>query len=32
MLEDTILLKLTADGRRLVSPLRLDFYFEIDVD
>ena len=32
MLDDTILLKLTADGRRLVSPLRLDFYFEIDVD
>ena len=32
LLEDTILLKLTADGRRLVSPLRLDFYFEIDVD
>ena len=32
LLEDTIVLKLTADGRRLVSPQRLQFHFEIDVD
>ena len=31
-LEDTIALKITADGRRLVSAQRLQFYFEIDVD
>ncbi|MFZ3323973.1 MAG: hypothetical protein WA190_16490 [Usitatibacter sp.] len=32
MMEDTIALKITADGRRLVSAQRLQFYFEIDVD
>ena len=32
MLEDTIALKITADGRRLVAAQRLQFYFEIDVD
>lgn len=32
LLEDTIVLKLTADGRRLVGTERLDFHFEIDVD
>ena len=32
MIEDTIALKITADGRRLVQSQRLDFYFEIDVD
>jgi len=32
MLEDTIALKITADGRRLVQSQRLQFYFEIDVD
>jgi len=32
LLEDTIALKISADGRRLVSPQRLQFYFEIDVD
>ncbi len=32
MIEDTITLKLSADGRRLVAPLRLEFRFEIDVD
>lgn len=32
MLEDTIALKITADGRRLVSAQRLQFHFEIDVD
>jgi hypothetical protein len=32
MLEDTLLLKLSADGRRLVSPQRLQFHFEIDID
>jgi hypothetical protein len=32
LLEDTIVLKLTADGRRLIAPQRLQFYFEIDVD
>lgn len=31
-MEDTIALKITADGRRLVSAQRLQFYFEIDVD
>jgi hypothetical protein len=31
-LEDTIALKITADGRRLVAAQRLQFYFEIDVD
>jgi hypothetical protein len=32
LLEDTIVLRLAADGRRLVAPQRLDFHFEIDVD
>ena len=32
LLEDTIVLRLPADGRRLVAPQRLQFYFEIDVD
>lgn len=32
MMEDTIALKISADGRRLVQATRLDFYFEIDVD
>jgi hypothetical protein len=32
MLEDTIVLRLTADGQRLAAPQRLQFYFEIDVD
>ncbi|HUL56561.1 MAG TPA: hypothetical protein VLT60_06155 [Usitatibacter sp.] len=32
MLEDTIALKITADGRRLIQAQRLQFYFEIDVD
>ena len=32
ILEDTIYLKLAADGRRLAAPQRLQFYFEIDVD
>jgi hypothetical protein len=32
LLEDTIVLRLTADGRRLVAPQRLQFYFEIDLD
>ena len=32
LLEDTIVLKLSADGRRLVAPQRLQFHFEIDVD
>jgi hypothetical protein len=32
LLEDTIVLKLTADGRRLVATERLQFHFEIDVD
>ncbi|MGZ5038347.1 MAG: hypothetical protein ACXWHB_09335 [Usitatibacter sp.] len=31
-LEDTIILRLTADGQRLVAPQRLTFYFEIDLD
>ncbi len=30
--EDTIALKISADGRRLISAQRLQFYFEIDVD
>jgi hypothetical protein len=32
LLEDTIVLRLQADGRRLTAPQRLQFYFEIDVD
>ena len=32
LLEDTIALKLETDGRRLLAPQRLQFYFEIDVD
>ena len=32
LLEDTIALRISADGRRVVSPQRLQFYFEIDVD
>ena len=32
LLEDTIALHLSTDGRRLVSPQRLNFYFEIDID
>jgi hypothetical protein len=32
MIEDTIVLRLQADGRRLAAPQRLQFYFEIDVD
>jgi hypothetical protein len=32
LLEDTIALRISADGRRLVYPQRLQFYFEIDVD
>jgi hypothetical protein len=32
MLEDTITLKLEADGRRLLNAQRLQFHFEIDVD
>jgi hypothetical protein len=32
LLEDTIVLRLTADGQRLVAPQRLQFYFEIDLD
>ena len=32
LLEDTIVLKLSADGRRLLAPQRLQFHFEIDVD
>jgi hypothetical protein len=32
LLEDTIVLKLQADGRRLIAPQRLLFHFEIDVD
>ena len=31
-LEDTIVLHLVADGRRLVATQRLQFHFEIDVD
>ena len=32
LLEDTIVLRITADGQRLVAPQRLQFYFEIDLD
>lgn len=32
VLEDTIALKLQADGRRLTAPQRLQFHFEIDLD
>ena len=32
VIEDTILLRITADGTRLASPQRLDFHFEIDID
>lgn len=32
LIEDTIALKISADGRKLVSTQRLQFYFEIDVD
>lgn len=32
LIEDTILLRIATDGRRLGSPQRLDFHFEIDVD
>ena len=32
VIEDTILLRISTDGRRLASPQRLDFQFEIDVD
>jgi hypothetical protein len=32
LLEDTIVLRLTADGQRLRAPQRLQFYFEIDLD
>jgi hypothetical protein len=32
ILEDTIGLRLRADGRRLVGSQRLQFHFEIDVD
>jgi hypothetical protein len=32
LIEDTILLRITTDGRRLGSPQRLEFHFEIDVD
>jgi hypothetical protein len=32
VLEDTIVLSLQADGRRLVAPQRLQFHFEIDLD
>lgn len=31
-IEDTIALKIQTDGRRLSSPQRLQFHFEIDVD
>ena len=31
-IEDTILMRIATDGRRLGSPQRLDFHFEIDVD
>lgn len=31
-LEDTIALKISADGARLATTQRLQFYFEIDVD
>lgn len=32
LIEDTILLRVWTDGRRLGAPQRLDFQFEIDVD
>lgn len=32
MIEDTILLRISADGRRIQSPQRLQFNFEIDVE
>ena len=32
LLEDTVVLRLAADGRRLVATERLQFHFEIDVD
>ena len=32
ILEDTIALTMETDGQRLVSPQRMQFYFEIDVD
>lgn len=32
LLEDTIVLRMVADGRRLVTTQRLQFHFEIDVD
>lgn len=32
VLEDTLALKLQTDGRRLGSPQRLQFHFEIDVE
>ncbi|HET9576736.1 MAG TPA: hypothetical protein VFP44_02855 [Usitatibacter sp.] len=32
LIEDTILLRVATDGRRLGSPQRLEFHFEIDVD
>ena len=32
ILEDTIALTMETDGQRLVSPQRLQFYFEIDLD
>lgn len=32
LLEDTIALRITADGQRLVAPQRLQFHFEIDPD
>jgi len=32
LIEDTIVMRIAADGRRLVAPQRLDFHFEIDVD
>lgn len=31
-MEDTIVLRITTDGRLLDSPQRLDFHFEIDVE
>jgi hypothetical protein len=32
LIEDTILLRISTDGRRLGAPQRLDFHFEIDID
>ena len=32
LLEDTIVMRIWTDGRRLVSTQRLDFNFEIDID